>query len=260
MDLMDCDQVKELLDAYALGAAEPEEAAALEEHMADCVRCWPSLNEAQRAAATIALSTTLQRAPESLRRRILADVERIQHPTGPRLLERLRTLWPAGVGLLAATTAASLALALFLQMQVSDLRGEKDQLAAQIESADARLTQQQQVMALLAAPDTQHIHLEPTDPTSSAAAVYQWSGAAKAGAITCNHLPPLQEGQVYQVWFLTESESYPTGRFESWDGIGQLSMALEDLPERPVAIGVSIENAGDVGEPGEMLLLAELQQ
>jgi anti-sigma factor RsiW len=75
---MDCEQVKELLDAYALGAAEPEEAAALEEHMEDCARCWHSLSEAQRAAAAIALSANLCRAPESLRRNILAEVERIQ--------------------------------------------------------------------------------------------------------------------------------------------------------------------------------------
>jgi anti-sigma factor RsiW len=75
---MDCEQVKELLDAYALGAAEPDEAAALEEHMEDCARCWHSLSEAQRAAATIALSANICRAPESLRRNILAEIERMQ--------------------------------------------------------------------------------------------------------------------------------------------------------------------------------------
>jgi predicted anti-sigma-YlaC factor YlaD len=80
MELMDCKQVKELLDAYALGAAEPEEATALDEHMEDCARCWQTFNEAQRAAAAIALSTSLHRAPESLRRNILAEVERMRHP------------------------------------------------------------------------------------------------------------------------------------------------------------------------------------
>lgn len=257
---MDCEQVKELLDAYVLGAAEPEEAAALEEHMEDCARCWPTFNEAQRAAAAVALSANLQRAPESLRRSILAEIEQMQRSAGPRLLERLRRLWPAGAGLLAATATAAIAFALFLQAEVSDLRGENDQLAAQIESADARLTEQQQVLAVLAASDMQHIHLQPTDPTSSAAAIYHWSGSANSGAMTCNHLPPLQDGQVYQVWFLTESESYPAGRFQSRDGVGQLSMALEDMPERPVAIGVSIEYAEDPHEPGEMFLIAELQQ
>jgi len=167
----------------------------------------------------------------------------------------------AGVLAAAATAAAAFVFAIFLQAQVNDLRGENDQLVSQIESANARLTQQQQVVALLAAPDAQQVKLEPTDPASSAAAVYYWSSSTKAGAITCNHLPPLQEGQVYQVWFLTESGSYPVGRFQSWDGVGQLSMALEDLPERPVSIGVSIEDAADVvEEPGEMFLIAELQQ
>ncbi len=78
MDMMDCEQVKELLDAHALGAAEPEEAAALEEHMEDCARCWQSFSEAQRAAAAISLSANLCRAPESLRRNILAEIERMQ--------------------------------------------------------------------------------------------------------------------------------------------------------------------------------------
>ncbi|KKK90842.1 hypothetical protein LCGC14_2718940 [marine sediment metagenome] len=75
---MDCEQIRDLLDAYSLGAAEEHEAAVLEEHVADCVRCWSSLNEAQRVAASLALSTALQQAPESLRRRILAEAERTE--------------------------------------------------------------------------------------------------------------------------------------------------------------------------------------
>ncbi len=67
---MKCEQVRDLLDAYALGAAEADEANALEEHVADCVRCWSSLNEAQRAAASIALSTVLLRAPDMKLERI----------------------------------------------------------------------------------------------------------------------------------------------------------------------------------------------
>ncbi len=257
---MDCEQVKELLDAYALGAAEPEEAAALEEHMADCVRCWPTFSEAQRTAAAIALSITLKRAPQSLRKRILAEAERMEHPAGPRPSERLRRLWPVGLGVLSATAAASLAFALFLQVQVSDLRGENDRLTSQIQTTDTRLTQQQQVMTLLAAPDVQQIRLEPTDPASSAGAVYHWSAATKMGAILCNNLPRLQEGDAYQIWFLTEDDTYPAGRFEIWDGSGQTSMYLEDIPEHPVAVGVSIEHAQDVDEPGEMFLLAELEE
>jgi hypothetical protein len=106
----------------------------------------------------------------------------------------------------------------------------------------------------------QQVKLEPTDPASSAAAVYHWSGAAKMAGFLCNNLPPLQEGQVYQVWFFTGSDSYPVGKFQSWHGIGQLTRALEDLPGRPVAVGLSIEDAEDVEEPREVVLIAQLQE
>ncbi len=256
---MDCEQIRDLLDAYSLGAAEEHEATALEEHVADCVRCWSSLNEAQRVAASLALSTALQQAPESLRRRILAEAERTERLPGTRLVERLRRLWPIGAGALAAAAAASLAFALFLQAEVNDLRDENSQFAAEIESVDVQLTQQQQIMAVLAAPDVQQISLEPADPTSAAAAVYYWSSAAGAGALLCNNLPALQQGQVYQFWILTDDGTHGVGSYESYHGIGQLSVDLADIPGRPVAIGVSIEDTPDAEEPGGMFLFAEFR-
>ncbi len=67
---MECKEVRGLLDAYALGAAEADEANCVDLLVADCVRCWSSLNVAQRAAASIALSTVLQRAPDMKLERI----------------------------------------------------------------------------------------------------------------------------------------------------------------------------------------------
>lgn len=278
---MECAQVSELLDAYALGAAEADEATAIEEHVADCVRCWSSLNEAQRATASLALSTALQRAPQSLRDRVIAEAERGERERAAKLLQLARRLLPLGAGVVAAGAAASLGFAVFLQTEVSDLRSDNDQIVAEIEiaqtevselrsdnsqlaaeivTADARLTQQQQLITVIAAPDVQEISLEATDPASPATAVYQWSISAGTSALLCNNLVSLQEGQAYQVWFLTERDIYPAGSFQTWDGIGQLSMDLDDIPEHPAAIGVSIEDADGAEEPGELFLRAEFQQ
>ncbi|MEE8347091.1 MAG: anti-sigma factor [Dehalococcoidia bacterium] len=256
---MNCEQIKELLDAYSLGAAEEHEAKALEEHVADCVRCWSSLNEAQRTAASLALSTAIQQAPDSLRRRILAEAERTVSPTAPGLMERLRRLWPIGAGALAVAVTASLAFALILQVEVGDLKDENDELAAEIDSADELLIEQRQLMAVLAAPDVQQISLESRDPTSAATAVYHWSGAAKAGALFCKDLPQLGEGQLYQVWLTTEDGVYAIGSFETWDGVGQLYLNLEDVPARPLAIGMSIEDTPNADQPSEIFLFAELR-
>jgi hypothetical protein len=62
---------------------------------------------------------------------------------------------------------------------------------------------------------------------------------------------------VYEVWLLTGDEVYDAGSFESWNGVGQLSMDIKDVSGRPVGIGVSIEDAEGAEEPREMFLFAE---
>ena len=254
---MDCEQVRELLDAYALGAADAAEAAAIEEHVADCVRCWSSLDEAQRVAASLALSTALQKAPPSLRSRVLAGTERRQRPALPPFPKRLRWLWPAATGVLAAGAVAALAFALVLQAEVNDLRGDRDRLASDVQNAGGVLEEQRQLMAVLAAPDAQQINLQPADPGSEALAVYYWSSSTRTGALLSNNLPPLREGQLYHAWLLTGDEVYDAGSFEAWNGAGQLSMDIKDVSGRPVGIGVSIEDAAGAEQPREMLLFAE---
>ena len=254
---MDCEQVRELLDAYALGAADAREAAAIEEHVADCVRCWSSLEEAQRVTASLALSTVLQKVPQSLRSRVLAEAERRQQPALPSFPGRLRWLWPAATGALAAGAIAAATFALVLQAEVNDLRDDRDRLASDMQNAGAVLDEQRQLMAVLAAPDAQQINLQPADPTSEALAIYYWSRSTRTGALLSNNLPPLREGQLYHAWLLTGDEVYDAGSFEAWNGVGQLSMDNKDVSGRPVGIGVSMEDAAGAERPREMFLFAE---
>jgi hypothetical protein len=253
---MDCDEIRELLDAYALGAADAREAAAIEEHMADCLRCWTSLDQAQRVAASLALSTAIQKAPQSLRDRVLAE-ERRPVPAASGRPERARWLWPAATGVLVAGAAAAITFAVVLQTEVNDLRGDRDRLTADVQNAGGVLEEQRQLMAVLAAPDAQQVNLQPADPSSEALAVYYWSSSTRNGALLSNNLPALSEGQVYHAWLLTGDEVYDAGSFESWNGVGQLSMDLKGIAGRPAAIGVSIEDAEGSGQPNEMLLFAE---
>ena len=254
---MDCWQVRELLDAYALGAADGHEAAAIEEHVADCVRCWSSLNEVQRVAASLALSTAIEKAPPSLRSRVLANPGERQRPALALVPKRLRGFWPAATGVLAAGAVAALAFALVLQAEVNDLQGDRDRLASDVQNAGGVLEEQRQLMAVLAAPDAQQINLQPADPSSEALAVYYWSRSTRTGALLSNNLPPLREGQLYHAWLLTGDEVYDAGSFEAWNGVGQLSMDNKDVSGRPVGIGVSIEDAAGAEEPPEMFLFAE---
>ena len=259
---MDCEQIKEILDAYALGAAEKAEAEALEEHVADCVRCWESLNEAQRATALLALSTAIEEASPYLRHRILDEARRQGRPSrgAGRLLAGLKRLWPAGVGVLAAAGVAALVLAVFVQAEMNDLQDENGQLERQVQEAGTLLGEQRQLMAVMAAPDLQQVSLHSPQPGSDALATYYWSLNTQSGFLVCNKLPPLAENQSYQVWILADGEAIPAGTFQPWKGIGQLPIDLSISDKRHTAIIVTIEDADGSDRPsGEPFLLASLE-
>lgn len=70
---MTCDEVEELLGAYALDALPPDEEAALRAHLASCQRHARELASLRDAASRLA-ETTAAPPPPSLRARVLAAV------------------------------------------------------------------------------------------------------------------------------------------------------------------------------------------
>ncbi len=247
---MDCRDVKELLDAYALGAAARDEARALEEHARDCVRCWEDLNQAQRTAALLALSLPLQPAPAGLRERILAQAQReVSRPRSAlRRPDLLRRGWPAAAAAFAAAAAAALAFAAFLQVQVADLRDDNRTLERQVSASAGVLEQQRQLMAVFAAPDVQELVLQPA-AGAEALGVYYWSPGSREGFFLGSNLPALREGQVYQVWLMMGADALPVAAIQSGDGTGQAHMDLATIEQRPEGIGVSVENAAGADRP-----------
>lgn len=243
---MDCREVMEILDAYALGAAEKTEARAIEEHVADCVRCWEELTKAQRAAALLALAAPIQEAPSRLERRIMGLAAKEKgKDTGRGLLDRLRIGWP--VTATAAGFAAVIALVFsgFQWMQVSDLRNEKDQLEEYVRIADEEIEQTRQVAAVLSAPDTKKATISATAVSMmvGATVIYNWSTSQGRGFIVCQNMPPLGEDQVYQVWFTADGRAYSSISFVTEDGSCLEPLDLTVVHGRPDGIGISVESA-----------------
>lgn len=271
---MDCTEIIELLDAYALGAAAKPEAESIERHVADCVRCWEELNEAQRAAALIALSLPIHSPPDSLGRRILAAAQRdtrrksrSRHPVIGGAIAPRRSPWLAASWSLAAAGVAALVFASFLQVQMADLRHEKNDLAQQVsdlrahnEAADAQLEQQRQIMAVLSHPDTQSVPMTPVSSSSRASAVYGWSRSGGQAFILCQGLPALEAGQVYQAWFAIGNDYVPARIFSTSDGTCLIPMDVGWLTGRPNGIGITIEPDGGSGQPsGQWVLYAAFE-
>lgn len=262
---MNCEQVRDMVDAYALGAAGAADGRAIEEHVAACVRCWEELSKAQRTAALLALTSSISRAPASLESRIMqaaARGRRSERPKAAPLLGRIRLGWPAVAAGLGVAAAAALAFASFLQIQMNDLRNEKDELARQLDSTREVVQDQAQVIGISAAADTQQLVMARVAAPEGAWGEYFWSRSAGGGFIVCHDMPALPEGEVYQAWFVLDGKQVSAGTFApSEDGRCVYPMDPEEPVRGADGIGVSRETAGGSRSPtGDWLIWASFER
>jgi len=242
-----CREVMELVDAYALGALDHGEAGALQRHLSDCARCREELSKSQRTAALLALSVRIEEAPSGLRDRIVARAERegAEVPPWRRLIPSRRT----STRTLAFGGVAALVFAVFLQAQLSNLRGDKDELRDQLSVTSSELEQQRQIVAVLSASDTQKVAMEPASLRSQAESVYNWSQNNAAGFVVCRNFPALSRGRVYQVWLVTGDRAEPVATFLPQDGSCQIPMDMSRMNWRPEGIAISVEPASGSSRP-----------
>jgi anti-sigma factor (TIGR02949 family) len=248
---MDCDEVRESLDAYAIGALAVSEADEITRHLGGCPACWEELDKSQRTASLLALSVPIQQAPPRVRERLIAQAERER--SGVAVVDRRLSLWERlRPGLRTTARAAALAgvVALvfsgFLQLQMDGLRGDKNDLEEQLTAASSELEQQRQIVAVLSASDTRKVPMEAATISSGAESVYNWSRETDTGFIVCSNFPPLPAGSVYQVWFTADGRSdEPIATFvPKAGGECQIPMDMSRLNWRPAGIGISVEPEG----------------
>ena len=142
---MNCSHIEELLPAYALGALEPPDRQAIEEHLDECPYCPSLAREYLEAVTTLAAAAPSATPPPQLRDQILARIGQrlafnipLDFPTEPSGVVRAR--W-SRLNVIAYAAAASLALVIMgvlliivlnLQGDVRNLQEGNQQLASTI--------------------------------------------------------------------------------------------------------------------------------
>ncbi len=243
---MNCEEIGELLDAYAIGVADRKDSDAIERHVSDCVRCWEELSRAQQAAALLAISVPIEQPGPDLWRRIEREASRAKRTRAgivPRLRRWLQPGQSALAGALGTAAAAALLFAGFVQTEVSDVRHENATLETQVAAAGQELQQVKQVSAVLAATDVDKIELEPVSRRTDGQAVYNWSVTRGVGFINCDGLPPLAAGEAYELWFAVGEDAIPAALFEPANGGCQELVFFSTIGRRPNGIGITIEPA-----------------
>jgi anti-sigma-K factor RskA len=219
-----CEQFREMYEAYALGALDPPERAVLETHLATgCAACIKSISEARRLVAQLAYLAPEASPSEMLKGRLMQTVRSEAKSSSPASTAPRTT--PSGIPYwLSAGIAALLLLTLYFAWDAHRLKEElraskernqqNEQMVARTQ--DERATTQQKLAAM--EEQMTKMHRENailTDPTSvkimlaaqkiqAPQMVAMWH--AKYGIVLTGQKVPMPSGnRVLQLWLIPKA-------------------------------------------------------
>jgi hypothetical protein len=207
-----CEQIRGQLAAYALGALDDEELAAVEAHLETCADCRELVREYEQSVHTLpsalaAVSAT--ELPRSLKERVVqgvGDDARLHGQSPPRTRRWLR---PAAALALATLAVAGLFVA--WDARLEDARSQERELRARL----AKLQGLQPIV--LEVVDSRHtvrrVLLPPSERSESRAygKVFTRTDLPDVVAMA-NRLPQPPAGQVYQLWATLAGRTRLIGR------------------------------------------------
>jgi anti-sigma-K factor RskA len=234
--MFDETHVLDLLPAYALGSLEASEADLVEEHLLSCWICRAESTTFQEVAEQLSFAAPASVPSPGLKDRLLQRVQ-VARPQ-PRVpvratpgpwLERLLPVWGlASLGLIIALAAFSLSLW-------------------------QRLNQ----LEFITAPGGMRaIPLSTADAASNATGFVLVGADGRNGAVVVDGLPPLDEGQQYQLWLIRDGERTSGAVFSTdQESYGGTRIKVAGSLLEYSAVDVTIEPTGGSPEPTGALVL-----
>ncbi|HEY1011608.1 MAG TPA: anti-sigma factor [Herpetosiphonaceae bacterium] len=254
------DHVDDLIDLYALGALEPDQHAAVEQHLAQCAACSAEFARSAQVVDLLAWTPPQHDPPAGSYQRL---IERINSKEAPqrRPVAAPAAGWGARVrgwlfgsaGLRPALAMALLLLAIGMGGWNLILRSRLGDSEAQVAALRQAVESGQSLATLLGAPGTEVVPLADQDPAGHSGrtqlVVNRQHGAAYLAA---DGLAPLPAGQDYQLWFITDGGPVSAGVFKvDEQGRAAFMLAGAPLPADAHAAGITVEPAGGSAQPSQ---------
>lgn len=268
---MDLEKLKELALSVALGAADDDDVEEFrrfqEKHPAEAAR---ELSQAHSLFASLALTLPEQTPPESVKRRLMRNVETIEAAVA-RSTASIRSLeskkpsvlvsprysrvlaWAAvfliailGYGNFAARDQAGR-----LGTEIKILQAELDERQSTINQLHAQLVQQHSIMEVMNAPRVQFVDLQSTTTGKQSRGRVLMDHSAKRAVFFAEALPGLATDKDYELWYIVGNTPVPAGVFQV-DESGTTTFEISGLPENLSGIhtfAVTIEQKGGVPVP-----------
>jgi anti-sigma-K factor RskA len=224
----------ENIPAYALGALEADEAAALETHLQTCASCQTELAEYRALSDSLLTAVPPRQPPAALRRRLQNRLPGAQSPKQPRWKVSLA---PA----LGLAVLALFILNIFSLIQLRQIQAQQAALLTRVENAQLALT-------FISSPNVQTLPIEGEQVTGMLLLDRQTNQAV----LVSRNLPPLPPSQTYQIWLVKpDNGRVSAGTFRPEE---QTAFTIQSLaPSQPfsdyIGIGITIEPKGGSDAP-----------
>lgn len=250
---MNCDEVRDELDASALGALDDDEARAVAAHLAVCPECRRLAEEAAVAAHALLLALangSPLTPPERLKARVLGAVTgaAVSAPVAqPREAGGLRTLTARQRWRWAAGAAAVLIVAVSVgwSVRLSSALDRERATRERIESFYSR--QQELVLEVVDSPKTTKQILRPPTGESGAYGKLFTRPDLPDVVVMAARLPAPPDGQTYHLWLTSNGAAIDAGPLAVDDlGFGLVTLNADRPDPRYEAAEVRLQPAGTV--------------
>lgn len=227
---MNCEQLREYYDLYALGLAGQPEGAEIREHLnRGCDACGAGVKRALETAALVGASAPPAQPSARLRQRILASVGSEERRSSGWLL------W-------ASAVAALLVIALYLGTTTFT-----DSQRAVRQTAE--IVRLREAFAILSGPNMTEASFGGQQPMPPQGKVFV--SPARGVLLVASDLPPTPSDKIYEMWIIRKgAKPMPAGLFRSKaDGSAMhVRMGTVDMAST-AAVAVTVENAAGADEP-----------
>jgi hypothetical protein len=278
--LWTCDEIRDDLEAFALGVLDSARTNHVAEHLTECRDCSEIVVDYEMAIERLALAVPLHRANIRVRDRILGGIGAFPAP----ILSMVRRRWWAvsAAAVLLAFAIGGLTWAIVLSSEVSKLKADNARLAVLTEldaeqrrallqlegKLNSAQTEQQRISTTLDEyatfltvaldPNLIPTELGGTSIAPKATCNYVWSTKQSVGALTCKDMPSTAFSLVYELWAIKGDRAVALGTFEPrTDGTASLLVKYPETAEGPVTnLWVTLEDANALRSiPGSEVVL-----
>jgi anti-sigma-K factor RskA len=236
---MNCDELRDHYDLYALDIAEAPERDEIRAHInRGCEVCMGQVKRSLETVALIGASAPSAEPSSQLRRRILASVG----------LEERRASWlPGWVSALAL--AALCAVAVYFAMGSREYAQTAERLRLEMRRQTAQISSLTEAFAILSGPNTTEASFGGTQPRPPQGKVFL--NPARGVLLIASNLPPTPASKIYEMWIIPRgAKPVPAGLFQAQEN----GRAMHVQPgavdvASTAAIAVTVENEAGAPQP-----------